>query len=410
MSTVVERFLSYVKVNTRSDLDSTSFPSTIIQLDLARLLVEEMKAIGLQDVEMDEFGYVFATLPANTTAKIPTIGLIAHIDTSFEAPGENVKPQLVENYDGGDIVLNKELNIILSPTDFPELKKYVGQTLITTDGTTLLGADDKAGIAVIMSAMEHLIRHPEIPHGRIRIGFNPDEETGRGTEHFDVKKFNADLAYTIDGGELGELEYECFNAAMARVHIKGRSVHPGNAKNQMVNAIEVGIKFHEMLPVNERPEYTEKAEGFYHLFQMKAEVEEADLVYIIRDHDRAIFEHRKEIFLKAAALINEMFGSERITVNMIDQYQNMKEIIVQHFHVVEKARDAMLAVGINPKIGMIRGGTDGARLSFLGLPTPNIFAGGHNFHGQYEYLPIPSLEKSVEVVLKLIDLYAAEGK
>lgn len=410
MSTVVERFLSYVKVNTRSDLNSTSFPSTIIQLDLARLLVEEMKAIGLQDVEMDEFGYVFATLPANTTAKIPTIGLIAHIDTSFEAPGENVKPQLVENYDGGDIVLNKELNIILSPTDFPELKKYVGQTLITTDGTTLLGADDKAGIAVIMSAMEHLIRHPEIPHGRIRIGFNPDEETGRGTEHFDVKKFNADLAYTIDGGELGELEYECFNAAMARVHIKGRSVHPGNAKNQMVNAIEVGIKFHEMLPVNERPEYTEKAEGFYHLFQMKAEVEEADLVYIIRDHDRAIFEHRKEIFLKAAALINEMFGSERITVNMIDQYQNMKEIIVQHFHVVEKARDAMLAVGINPKIGMIRGGTDGARLSFLGLPTPNIFAGGHNFHGQYEYLPIPSLEKSVEVVLKLIDLYAAEGK
>ncbi len=304
MPKVVDRFLSYVKVNTRSDLDSTSFPSTNVQFDLARLLVTEMNSIGLQDVEMDEFGYVFATLPANTNAKIPTIGLIAHLDTSFEAPGENVKPQLVENYDGGDIVLNKELNLVLSPKEFPELKKYVGQTLITTDGTTLLGADDKAGIAVIMSAMEYLIQHPEIPHGRIRIGFNPDEETGRGTEHFDVKKFNADLAYTIDGGELGELEYECFNAAMARVHIKGRSVHPGSAKNQMVNAIEVGIKFHEMLPVNERPEYTEKAEGFFHLFQMKAEVEEADLVYIIRDHDRSIFEHRKKIFFQAAELIN----------------------------------------------------------------------------------------------------------
>ncbi len=410
MSNVVDRLLKYVKVNTRSDIDSTTFPSTAVQFDLGRILADEMKALGLQDVEMDEYGYVYATLPANTPAKIPTIGLVAHLDTSFEAPGENVNPQFVENYDGGDIVLNKDTNTVLSPSDFPELLKYIGQTLITTDGNTLLGADDKAGIAVIMTAMEHLIQHPEILHGRIRIGITPDEETGRGTEHFDIKKFNADVGYTIDGGELGELEYECFNAAMARVHIQGRSVHPGSAKNQMVNAVEVGMKFHGMLPVNERPEYTEKYEGFYHLYQVKAEVEEADLVYIIRDHDRTVFEHRKKVLLQAAKLMNEMLGSERITVNMIEQYQNMKEMILPHFHVVEKAKTAMLEVGVTPKIGPIRGGTDGAKLSYLGLPTPNIFTGGHNFHGKLEYIPVLSLESSLKVLLKIIDLYTADAQ
>lgn len=410
MTKVVDRFLDYVKINTRSEYDSPTFPSTKIQFDLARHLEAEMKSIGLQDVELDEFGYLYATLPANTDRNIPTIGLIAHLDTSPEAPGENVNPRFVENYDGGDIVLNTELKMVLSPTDFPELLKYKGQTLITTDGTTLLGADDKAGIAVIMTVVEHLVQHPEIPHGRIRVGITPDEEIGFGTEHFDVKKFDADLAYTIDGGELGELEYECFNAAMAKVHIQGRSVHPGNAKNQMINAIEVAMRFHNLLPANERPEYTEKYEGFYHLYQVKAEVEEADLVYIIRDHDRTIFEHRKKVFSEAAKYVNELLGSERLVVNMIEQYQNMKEMIQQRIEVVDIAKEAMEAVGVKPKIGPIRGGTDGARLSYNGLLTPNIFAGGHNFHGKFEYLPIPSVEKSVEVVLKILEIYTSRAK
>jgi tripeptide aminopeptidase len=300
--------------------------------------------------------------------------------------------------------------MVLSPRDFPELLKYVGQDIITTDGTTLLGADDKAGIAVILSAMEYLIQHPEIKHGRIRIGFTPDEEIGHGADFFDVKKFDADFAYTVDGGELGELEYECFNACMVKVHIQGRSVHPGSAKNQMINAIELAHRFHGLLPAAERPEYTEKYEGFYHLYQVNAEVEEATLIYIIRDHDRNIYEKRKAVFMKAVDYVNQISGSERIKVELIEQYQNMKEVILPKMHVVDTAKQAMEELEIKPKIGPIRGGTDGARLSYQGLPTPNLFAGGHNFHGKYEYLPIPSLEKAVQVVLKVLSLYAENPK
>lgn len=410
MTNVVDRFVKYAKVYTTSAFDTGTFPSTSRQFDLAKLLVKEMKEIGLHDVELDDKGYIYATLPANTTEKIPTIGFIAHMDTSPETPGENVSPQFVRNYDGGDIVLNKKLNIVLSPKDFPELLKYVGQDIITADGTTLLGADDKAGIAVILTAMEHLIQHPEIKHGRIRIGFTPDEEIGHGADFFDVKKFNADFAYTIDGGELGELEYECFNACMVKVHIQGRSVHPGSAKNQMVNAIELAHRFHGMLPAAERPEYTEKYEGFYHLYQVTAEVEEATLVYIIRDHDRGIFENRKAVFMNAVEYMNMVAGSERVKVELVEQYKNMKEVILPKMHVVDTAKQAMEELGIKPKIGPIRGGTDGARLSYQGLPTPNLFAGGHNFHGKYEYLPISSLEKAVQVVLKVLSLYAENPK
>ncbi len=410
MTNVVDRFLKYVKVHTSSEYDTGTFPSTARQFDLAKALVEEMKVMGLQEVELDDKCYLYATLPANTDEKIPTIGLIAHMDTSPEAPGENVTPRIIKKYDGGDILLNQELNMVLTPREFPEMLKYIGQDIITTDGNTLLGADDKAGVAIILTAMEYLLGHPEIKHGRVRIGFTPDEEIGHGADYFDVKKFHADFAYTLDGGEMGELEYECFNAAMAKVHVQGRSVHPGTAKNQMVNAIELAFQFHSLLPAVERPEYTEKYEGFYHLYDFKADVEEARLVYIIRDHDRTKFEARKRIFLKAAEFVNQTVGAERVQVEMIEQYQNMKEVILPKFHVVETAEQAMKELGITPKIGPIRGGTDGARLSYQGLPTPNIFAGGHNFHGRYEYLPIPSLEKSVQVVLKILDLYAKNPK
>jgi tripeptide aminopeptidase len=410
MTSVVDRFIKYAKVYTTSEYDTGTFPSTARQFDLAKMLVKEMKEMGLQDVELDGKGYIYATLPANTPEKIPTIGLVAHMDTSPEAPGENVSPQIVRNYDGGEIVLNKKLNMVLSPRDFPELLKYVGQDIITADGTTLLGADDKAGIAVILSAMEYLIQHPESKHGRIRIGFTPDEEIGHGADFFDVNKFNADFAYTVDGGELGELEYECFNACMAKVHIQGRSVHPGSAKNQMINAIELAYRFHGLLPAAERPEYTEKYEGFYHLYQVNAEVEEATLIYIIRDHDRNIYEKRKAVFMKAVDYVNQVAGTDRVKVDLIEQYQNMKEVILPKMHVVDTAKQAMEELEIKPKIGPIRGGTDGARLSYQGLPTPNLFAGGHNFHGKYEYLPIPSLEKSVQVVLKVLSLYTENPK
>jgi tripeptide aminopeptidase len=403
MSHVVDRLLRYVKVNTRSDLNSKASPSTPEQFDLARLLVDEMKSIGIKDAELDEHCYIYGTIPATTDKKVPTLGFIAHMDTSSEISGENVKPQQIESYDGKDIALNPMT--ILSPKEFPELLKYIGQPLITTDGTTLLGADDKAGIAIIMTMAETLLAHPEIQHGRIRIGFTPDEEVSRGTEYFDVKKFNADYAYTLDGGELGELEYECFNAAIARVHIQGRSVHPGSAKDQMINALELAIRFNSQLPPAEKPEYTQGYEGFYHMIELKGEVEEAALVYILRDHDRQKFETKKKVFQKAADYLNFILGSNRITVDIKDQYQNMKEVIMPSFHVVTTARVAMEQVGVKPKIGPIRGGTDGAQLSYQGLPTPNIFTGGHNFHGKYEYLPPKSLEKALEVVLKIVELY-----
>lgn len=407
MTNVVDRFLRYISVNTRSDLNSTAVPSTPVQFDLAKILVEEMKAIGVQDVELDDKCYVYGTIPATTSAKVPTIGLIAHMDTSPDASGANVKPQFVEEYDGKEIVLNREANVILSPDAFPELLKYIGQPLITTDGTTLLGADDKAGVAIIMTTAETLLKNPQIQHGKIRIAFTPDEEVGRGTESFNVEKFQADFAYTIDGGEIGELEYECFNAAMARVTIQGRNVHPGSAKDQMINSMEWGMSLHRMLPENQKPEYTEKYEGFFHLMQFNGTVEEASMLYIIRDHDRQKFEQKKKIFMEAVAYLNDNLGSERIKVEMVDQYQNMKEVIMPSIHIVDTAKKAMELCGVTPKIGPIRGGTDGARLSYMGLPTPNIFTGGHNYHGKYEYIAPKSMEKSVEVVLKIIELYTA---
>ncbi len=405
MSAVVDRFLRYAKVHTTSKLDQVEQPSTAIQFDLAKILVKEMQELGLQDVELTDHCYIYATLPANSTKNLPTIGLIAHLDTSYEAPGDNVNPQIIENYDGKDILLNSKENIVLSPAEFPELLDYIGQSIITTDGTTLLGADDKAGIAVILTTVEYLNQHPEIKHGKIRIGITPDEEVARGTDNFDVKKFAADFAYTIDGGKLGELEYECFNAAQARVKVQGRSVHPGSAKDQMINAIEWAIKFHNLLPAAQKPEYTAGYEGFYHTFHFSGAVEETEMIYIIRDHDRQKFEQKKAYFLSCAALINKQLGFERITVRMEEQYQNMKEVILPTMHVVDTAKKAMEDLGITPKIGPIRGGTDGAKLSYLGLPTPNIFAGGLNFHGKLEYLPIPSIEKSVQVVVKIIELY-----
>jgi tripeptide aminopeptidase len=405
MSNVVDRFLRYVKVNTRSDLYSTTAPSTKVQFDLAHALADEMRSLGIQDVELTDTCYIYGTVPATTGKAIPTIGLIAHMDTSPETPGDNVKPQRISNYDGKDIVLNAEKQVILSPAEFPELLNYIGQELITTDGTTLLGADDKAGVSIVMTTAEYLLQHPQIEHGKIRIAFTPDEEVGRGTENFDVAKFGADFAYTVDGGEIGELEYECFNAAMATIHIQGRNVHPGSAKDQMVNALEVGIAINNLLPPAQKPEYTTGYEGFFHLMEFKGEIEQATLVYIIRDHDRAKFEEKKNILVQAVAYMNTVLGSERVRVEMKDQYKNMKEVILPSIHVVNTAKAAIEQCGITPKVGPIRGGTDGAQLSYRGLPTPNIFTGGHNYHGRYEYIPPASMEKAVEVVLKIIQLY-----
>jgi len=404
MTSVKDRFLSYAKINTKSDMESTSHPSTAVQFDLARKLEQELHDLGMQDISLDENCYLMATLPANTDKPIPVIGFIAHLDTSPEISGENVKPQIIKNYDGGAIVLNTALNVCMTPKEFPELSKYVGQELITTDGTTLLGADDKAGVAVIMSAMETLITHPEIKHGKIRVAFTPDEETGHGADYFDVKKFGAEFAYTLDGGELGELEYETFNAAAATITINGRSVHPGSAKNRMINALQVGMELNSMLPANERPEYTEGREGFIHLVQFSGGIETTTMYYIIRDHDRALMEKRKEYLLDAAAYLNKRYGEGCIVINMIDQYYNMREKIEPVFHIVETASQAMLELGIQPIIVPVRGGTDGSRLSFMGLPCPNLFTGGFNFHGKYETMPTRSLERAVDVVLKIIEL------
>jgi len=406
MTSVKERFIKYVKIESKSDPNVENCPSSEGQFNFARKLVEELKQIGLQEVTLDDHGYVMATLPANIDRKVPVLGLIAHMDTSPDMSGENVQPQVIANYDGGNIVLNKELGIVLDVKVFPEIKKYAGQEIITTDGTTLLGADDKAGVAEIVTAMEYLSAHPEIKHGKIRIGFTPDEEIGRGADLFDVAKFGADFAYTIDGGEIGELEYETFNAAMAEVTVKGKNVHPGVAKNKMINAILVAMEFNGMLPVNERPEFTAGVEGFAHLHKFNGSVEDAAMVYIIRDHDRSKFEHRKEHFKKVADFLNHHYGADTVTIRMKDQYYNMREKIEPVFHIVELASEAMKSLGIDPIIVPVRGGTDGSRLSFMGLPCPNIFTGGLYGHGKYECVPTRSLEKSVEVILKVCQLLA----
>lgn len=401
-TSVVDRFIRYAKIFTESDPASETFPSTSRQLDLARLLVEELNQIGLTDVTLDENGYVMATLPANVE-NAPTIGFIAHMDTNPDMTGENVNPQLVQ-YQGGDIVLNTEKNIILSPRDFPILNKYIGQTLITTDGNTLLGADDKAGIAEIMAAVEYLAQHPEIPHATIRVGFTPDEEIGRGADRFDVQKFNADFAYTMDGGEIGELQYENFNAANAKISIQGRNVHPGTAKNQMINALQVAINLHQMLPPHLRPEHTDHYEGFFHLTSIQGNVDFAEMRYIIREHDRQKFEEMKALLLRAVEFQNQLFESERIKIDLRDSYYNMKEKITPVMHIIELAKQAMLDVGVTPIIRPVRGGTDGARLSYMGLPCPNIFNGGHNYHGRYEFIPVESMEKAVQVIVRIAEL------
>ena len=414
MSTVVDKFLKYVTIDTQSDEDSTTSPSTEKQKDLARLLVGELKEMGASDVRMDEeYGYVYATIPSTLKEEgkeVPVIGFIAHMDTSPAVSGKDVKPRIVENYDGKDIVLNQELNIILPVEENPELLEYEGTKLIVTDGTTLLGADDKAGVAEIMTMAQTLLAHPEKEHGTIRIAFTPDEEVGRGVDHFDVEGFQADYAYTVDGGALGELEYESFNAAGARLHVNGYSVHPGSAKNKMLNAILLAQEFQSLLPVFETPAATEGYEGFYHADRMTGTVESAQADYIIRDHSRELFEKKKAYFREAADFLNKKYGKEIFTVEMQDSYYNMKEkIYPENAHLIDTAVKAMEEAGVTPLIAPIRGGTDGSRLSFMGLPCPNLCTGGMNYHGRYEYVCIESMEKCVEIILNIISLYAEHG-
>ncbi|NNM17732.1 MAG: peptidase T [Croceitalea sp.] len=403
MEKLLPRFLEYVTIDTQSDPHSKTTPSTKKQWDLAKKLVFELHQIGLQEVSLDENAYIMATLPSNMNKKVPTIGFISHFDTSPDFTAHRVKPQIVENYDGGDIVLNTDKNIVLSPAYFEDLLQYKGQTLITTDGRTLLGADDKAGIAEIITAMEYLVQHPEIKHGKIRIAFTPDEEIGRGAHKFDVKKFGADWAYTIDGSQLGELEYENFNAARAKIEIKGKSVHPGYAKNKMVNAVVVANEFLSLLPPQETPMTTENREGFFHVHHIKGEIEHTVIELIIRDHDEEQFMARKNLIASIAEKINAKYDNVA-SFEITDQYRNMKEKVVPVYHIVEIAEEAMMQVGVEPIIKPIRGGTDGSQLSFMGLPCPNIFAGGHNFHGKYEYVPLESMQKAVEVIVKICEL------
>ena len=402
--TIVERFLKYVSFDTQSAEDSETTPSTEKQWALARYLKEELEGIGLTEVEIDEHAYVYATLPANTDKPLPTVGFIAHMDTSPDCSGKDVKPRIVKDYDGGDIVLDEAAGIVTSPKKFPELLDHVGEDIIVTDGHTLLGADDKAGIAEIVQAMVYLIAHPEIKHGRIRVGFNPDEEIGLGAHRFNVEKFGCDFAYTMDGGELGELEFENFNAASAKVEVTGVSVHPGYAKNKMVNAARVATEYASLMPAAETPERTAEYEGFYHLLSMNGNVEKASLTYIIRDHDRARFEERKEYAAAVGELLNKKYGAGTVKVTLADQYYNMREKVEPVMHIIDTALDAMKDCGIQPRVRAIRGGTDGAQLSFKGLPCPNIFAGGLNFHGPHEFLPIPSLEKASMVVVKICEI------
>ncbi len=404
---VVDRFIKYAKIDTQSDENSDQTPSTLKQFNLAKEIERELIEMGMTDVSLDNNCYLMATLPANSDTNIPTIGFIAHLDTSPDMSGENVRPRIVEQYDGEDILLNEELNIVLSPNDFPELLDYVGEDLIVSDGTTLLGADDKAGIAEIITAMQYFLDHPEIKHGKVRIAFTPDEEIGRGADKFDVQKFDADWGYTVDGGEVGEFEYENFNAASAKVIIRGRNVHPGYAKNKMINALCVGNELINMLPANERPEFTEGYEGFFHITSLNGTVEEAELSLIIRDHDRQMFERRKKILQEAVNFMNERYPN-RLQLELRDQYYNMREKIEPVNHVIDYALRAMREVGVTPKVKPIRGGTDGARLSFMGLPCPNIFTGGLNFHSRYEFIPVRSMEKATQVIEKIVEIVAKE--
>ena len=401
-----ERFLKYVSFDTQSSEETEVTPSTPGQMVFAKYLKEELESLGLEDITLDEHGYLFATLPANIDKPVPTIGFIAHMDTSPDMSGKDVSPRIVQNYDGSDIVLCAEENVVLSPSQFPELLDHKGEDLIVTNGKTLLGADDKAGIAEIVSAIVYLKEHPEIKHGKIRIGFNPDEEIGLGAHKFDVEKFGCDWAYTMDGGEVGELEFENFNAASAKITFKGRNVHPGYAKNKMVNSIRVANRFCAMLPAHETPEHTEGYEGFYHLISFNGDVEQTTVAYIIRDHDRARFESRKKKIERFISEINAEYGEGTATLELRDQYYNMREKIEPVMHIIDTAFAAMEAVGVKPNVKPIRGGTDGAQLSFKGLPCPNIFAGGLNFHGRYEFAPIQNMEKAMKVIVKIAELVA----
>ncbi|MGE0092631.1 MAG: peptidase T [Bacteroidales bacterium] len=408
---ILEKFLRYISIDTASDPESPTQPSTEKQLTLSRLLVNELKEMGIKDATLDQYGYVMATIPSNlpSGSKVPKIGFIAHVDSAPDAPGDNINPQIIENYDGSDIVINSEKNMIMKTTEFPELLKYIGQTIITTDGNTLLAADDKAGVAEIMAAAEYLMTHPEFPRGEIKIGFTPDEEIGRGVDKFDVKKFDADWAYTLDGGEIGELEYENFNAASAKIHIQGRNIHPGYAKDKMINAIILASEFNSLLPVEQRPEFTQNYEGFFHIIRFDGTVENAMIQYIIRDHDFDKFEQKKNLIEESITFMNKKYGNGTFRLELNDQYYNMRKQVEPHYHIVEKAVEAMKMAGVEPNIKPIRGGTDGSRLSYMGLPCPNIFAGGHNFHGRYEYIPLESMEKASQVILNIVKLYAQDN-
>ncbi len=403
MTNPIDRFFKYVGFNTKSDENTGLTPSTPGQMTFAQELEKELKSLGLTEITLDENGYLMATLPANSDEKIPTIGFIAHLDTSPDMSGKNVKPRIVENYDGNDIVLDAAENIVMTTEQFPELKKYAGQDLIVTNGHTLLGADDKAGICEIVSAVEYLLNHPEIKHGKIRIAFTPDEEIGQGAHHFDVERFGCEWAYTIDGGEIGELEYENFNAAAAQIKIHGCNVHPGYAKDKMINAIRIATEYTSIVP-NETPENTEGYEGFYHLVGFNGTVEETSLTYIIRDHNREIFENRKKVMVEAAEEINRRHNAHLVDIELKDQYYNMREKVEPVKHIVDLAFEAMKQAGITPTVKPIRGGTDGAQLSFKGLPCPNIFTGGHNFHGRYEYIPVQSIDKAIETIINIIKM------
>ena len=407
MEKILDRFLRYVSVDTQSNEESLSQPSTAKQLNLLGLLRDELLQMGVE-ATLDEYGYVMGRIPSNIEEKVPSIGFIAHVDTAPDASGANIKPQIIKEYDSGEIALKGVKGLALKPSEFPEMLHYVGETLITTDGTTLLGADDKAGVAEIMDAVQYIVGHPEFKHGGIRIGFTPDEEIGRGVVKFDVERFGADFAYTMDGGEIGELEFENFNAASARIRIQGRNVHPGYAKGKMKNAIIIGTELNALLPVDQRPEYTQDYEGFFHLIGFNGSVEEAKMTYIIRDHDREKFEQKKGLLRDCCKFINSKYGRGTVKADIKDQYYNMREMVEPHYHVVEKAVKAMEMAGVKPKIQPIRGGTDGANLSFKGLPCPNIFAGGLNFHGKMEFVPLKSMEKASEVILNIISLYAGK--
>ena len=405
MSNVLDKFLRYVAVDTQSNEESESQPSEEKELVLLRMLRDELQAMGVE-ATLDEYGYVMATIPSNIEAKVPAVGFIAHVDTAPDASGKDVKPQIIENYDGSPIPLKGVPGLFLDPADFPELLAHKGETLITTDGSTLLGADDKAGVAEIMAAVQYIVEHPEFKHGEIKIGFTPDEEIGRGVVKFDVKRFGADYAYTMDGGEVGELEFENFNAASAVVKIQGRNVHPGYAKGKMRNAILIGQELISLLPVDQRPEFTQDYEGFFHIVGFTGTVEEAKLTWIIRDHDRAKFEQKKDVMRRCCEFINGKYGEGTVTPTIKDQYYNMREQVEPHYHIIEKAVRAMEMAGVKPHIQPIRGGTDGANLSFKGLPCPNIFAGGLNFHGKMEWVPVQSMEKASAVILNIVKLFA----